>query len=50
VELNFRDVGGTGGGFPCTNIDDEGRDAGFGGGLLRAAIDGNIFTGEDSAT
>jgi hypothetical protein len=29
-------------------MDDEGRDAGFGGGLLRAVIDGSAFTGEDS--
>jgi hypothetical protein len=50
VELNFRDVGGRGGGFPGREIDEEGRGAGFGGGLLRAAIDGTAFTGEDSAT
>jgi hypothetical protein len=48
VELSFRDVGGTGGGFPGREIDEEGRGAGLGGGLFSAAIDGSAFTGEDS--
>ena len=50
MELSFRDVGGTGGGFPGKEIDEEGRGAGFGGGLFSAAIDGRAFTGEDSTT
>lgn len=37
-----------GGGFPATEMDDDGRDTGFGGGFLRAAIDGSVFAGEDS--
>jgi hypothetical protein len=49
VELSLRDVGGTGGGFPGMEIDEEGRGAGLGGGLFSAAIDGSTFAGEDSA-
>ena len=49
MELSLRDVGGTGGGFPGIEIDEEGRGAGLGGGLFSAAIDGSTFAGEDSA-
>ena len=49
MELSLRDVGGTGGGFPGMEIDEEGRGAGLGGGLFSAAIDGSTFAGEDSA-
>ena len=49
MELNFRGVGGTGGGFPVREIDDEGRGAGFGGGFFKAAIEGKELIGKDSA-